>query len=144
MNSREEGLQTLHAILADTRHGYEEALKREPDSELAPLLRHMSALHLAAGDEVAQLLEGLGVQANEEGSFMSTVQRTVTDVRSMITGIGENMLPSLVSGEERNLAHYDTVLDAVGMLDGLEAPLRAQRKRLAIAIADMRHINNMA
>ena len=142
MISREASLQTLHASLADARHGYEDALKNDPDSDLAPLFRRMTVLHLAAGDEVAQLLETLGVEADKDSSFLSTAGPPVSDPE--ISGRGEDRIRSLVRGEENTLARYDAALDAAGMLDGVEAPLRAQRERLAAAVADMRQVSSMA
>jgi uncharacterized protein (TIGR02284 family) len=85
MTTAADIVKSLHTSIVDTRHGYEEALKDEPESDLAPLFRRMSTLHLAAGDELAKLLEDKGEQSDDDGSIMSTVHRTVMSVRSMIT-----------------------------------------------------------
>jgi uncharacterized protein (TIGR02284 family) len=139
-----DSLTELHTSLVDTRHGYEAALKDEPGSDMAPIFTRMAALHSEAADEVARILERMGAAADEEGSFMSTVHRTVIGARSMITGLNENILPSLISGEERNIGQYDAAIEASSMDSGVETTLRSLRERLERAIDDMRHVSSMA
>lgn len=132
-----DSLKTLHTGLVDTRHGYEEALGDAHGEGLSPLFRRMVALHADGARAVAELLLARGVAVDDEGSFMSTVHRRVMDVRSMITGLGANVAPALISGERHNLSKYDAALESPGLGASERATLAAHRARLTDAVAEM-------
>ena len=137
MTSAIDSLKDLHTGLVDTRNGYEEAVKDGKESDLLPLFERMIVLHGGAAGEVAAMLSGMGVTAGEAGSFMSTVNRTVISLRSMVTGLGENILPALASGEEIILKKYDTALAAGDLKPADQALLQARRDELENAIGRM-------
>ena len=144
MTTTLDNLKSLHTSIVDTLHGYEGALKQEPQSELAPVFRRMSALHLSASDELSKLLAGMGEPVDADGSFMSTVHRAVIDLRSMVTGLGHAVLPSFASGEERNLKAYETALETNADDSRLMSALEAQRERLQAAVAEIRRLESVA
>ncbi len=112
MSDRIDALKNLHTTLVDSRNGYEEALEKSDGEGLEPLFRQMIDLRVEAAAQLAQHLTLLGERADDEGSFMSTVHRTVIDIRSALTGLDKSILPSLISGEERILASYDEAVAA--------------------------------
>lgn len=130
-------LKDLHTGLVDTRNGYEEAVKDGKESDLLPLFERMTVLHGGAAGAVAGILSGMGATANEGGSFMSSVNRTVISLRSMVTGLGENILPALARGEEIILKKYDTALAGPGLTPADQALLQARRDELENAIGRM-------
>ena len=135
-----DSLKTLHTGLVDTRHGYEEALGDAHGEGLSPLFRRMVALHADGARAVAELLLARGVAVDDEGSFMSTVHRRVMDVRSMITGLGANIAPALIDGEQHNFSKYDAALGSSGLGASERETLGAHRARLTDAVADMRRL----
>ena len=141
MTTAIDTIEALRTCLSDTLHGYEQVLKVEPGSELAPLFRRMSALHLAAGDELNAFLTDMGEAVDEDGSSMSTTHQLVSDAPPMIVGGGQSLLLSFASSEERNLRAYDDALQAGAWDSLLETALIAQRDRLQAAIAEMRHMD---
>jgi uncharacterized protein (TIGR02284 family) len=130
-------LKTLHTRAIDACHGYGEAVRQADGKGLTPLFSRMVTLHTRNGDELAIALQGLGEQANDDGSFMSTVHRTIMDIRSLFGGLDESVLPGLIDGETRNVDAYDDVLKMLDVPEHLRELLDQQRARLASAIADM-------
>jgi uncharacterized protein (TIGR02284 family) len=112
MTEHVDALKSLHTSLIDSRNGYEEALEDSEGKGLAPLFRKMVELHDRHATELAERLSALGEEADEDGSFMSTVHRTVISIRSILTGLDESILPGLIDGEERNLRAYDEAIDS--------------------------------
>lgn len=138
METALDALKNLHASLVDTRHGYEEACKDGPEPDLLPTLERMTVMHAAAASQIAAMLAALGAPADDQGSFMSTVNRAVIGLRALITGLGENILPALASGEEVNIAKYDAVLASAELGPSHRAVILAQRDALESAIARMK------
>jgi uncharacterized protein (TIGR02284 family) len=105
-------LKTLHTSEIDARNGYEEALEDAEGKGMTQLFRDMIALHNANADELGGILINAGEAANDEGSFMSAVHRSIMNVRSLFNGLDGSALPGLIDGEKRNIEKYDEVLKA--------------------------------
>ena len=103
-------LKTLHTRAIDALQGYREAVRQAEGKGMTPLFTDMIAIHAKNSDELAITLRTLGAQANDDGSFMSTVHRTIMDIRSMFGGLDESVLPGLIDGEKRNIETYDETL----------------------------------
>jgi uncharacterized protein (TIGR02284 family) len=101
-------------------------------------------LRNAAAAEIAGPLTSLGEKPDADGSFMSTVHRTVIDVRSYVTGLDESVLPSLISGEERILGYYDDALTKSAAGNPEYAILVDQRAKLIAKIDEMRRMKARA
>ena len=144
MTDHIDTLTSLHTALVDSRNGYEEALKDAEGKGLTPLFRDMIALRSRDAAELSRLLTALGAQADNEGSFMSAVHRTVISIRSVFSELDESILPGLIDGEERILGYYDEAIGTV--LPGSEenAALMAQRTSLKTTVAAMKMRNVMA
>jgi hypothetical protein len=74
----------------------------------------------------------------EDGSFMTTVNRTVMSLRSLLGGLGVNVVPTLIDAEKRNLSRYDDVLTSADAPADVREMLLRNRERLEAAIAWMR------
>ena len=88
--------------------------------------------------ELAEHLTALGEEVDDDGSFMSTVHRTVISVRSVLTGLDESILPGLIDGEERILENYDDALEVAPQGSPEHQTLRTQRAALERKIDAMK------
>ncbi|MFT4276573.1 MAG: PA2169 family four-helix-bundle protein [Rhodopseudomonas sp.] len=134
-------LKTLHTTAIDARNGYEEALEDAEGKGMTPLFRDMIALHHGNAEELAGMLINAGETADDSGSFMSVVHRTIMSVRSLFDGLDGSVLPGLIDGEKRNLSKYDDALKAVAASPGVASTLTAQRARISEKIALMEQQN---
>lgn len=144
MSDRADKLAALTTALIDSRNGYYEALEDAEGRGLTKLFKEMIAMRTEAIVELEPFVIAAGGQVNEDGSFMSTVHRTVISIRSMLTELDEKILPSLISGEERILAYYDDALK-VSATDYPEfAAIQRQRAALVSKISEMQSALNAA
>ncbi|MBA2590700.1 MAG: PA2169 family four-helix-bundle protein [Alphaproteobacteria bacterium] len=131
-------LKSLHTAAIDARNGYREALKdAEKPHDLASVFQEMADLHQANATELHSLLIAASEQADDNGSFMSTIHRTIMDVRALFGGLDDSVLPGLIDGEKRNISHYGDALAAVAGDDEVAAILRGERSRIAAAITKL-------
>lgn len=132
-----DALASLHTALIDSRNGYQEALEDAEGKGLTGLFREMIAMRERDAGELARVLTSLGQTPDQDGSFMSTVHRTVIKVRSLFTDLDESILPGLIDGEERILRSYDEAAEeAAGMPH--RAVIEQQQLRLREKLAEMR------
>lgn len=132
-----EEMKTLHTNAVDARHGYEEARDDAEGRGMTPLFREMIALHATNAEELAAALSGSGIVPDENGSFMSTVHRTVISIRSIFGGLDESVLPGLIDGETRNRSAYDNTLERTDVSVQQRSMLETQRLRIDTAITRM-------
>lgn len=135
-------LKALHTSAIDARNGYREALKntegKEAESKaMTELFRDMIALHDSHAGELARELTRRSELADDGGSFMTTVHKTIMDVRSMFDGLDESVLPGLIDGEKRNVGKYDVPLKAPEAPANVASLLTRQRDSLARKIVLM-------
>jgi uncharacterized protein (TIGR02284 family) len=133
-----ETLKKLHAALVDTEDGYEEALEEDGESEIGGFFRNMIALRQRDLTEIEQLLTARGEEVDDEGSFVSVIQRAVVDVRSSLTGLDKNALPSFIHGEETIVGYYDDAIEASAAEPGIYETLTRQKRELENKIAEMK------
>ncbi len=133
-----EHLKTLHTHAIDARHGYEEALHDAEGRGLTPLFQDMIALHAKNADELAAELREAGQTADDKGSFMSSVHRTIMSVRSLFDGLGESVLPGLIDGETRNVSAYKDALQDIDIPAHVRSLLERQCDRIETEITRMR------
>jgi uncharacterized protein (TIGR02284 family) len=138
MANEVEHLKSLHTALIDARNGYEEALEDAEGKGMSPLFREMMVSHGESADILALELRVLGEPANDDGSFMSTVHRTVMNVRSLFGGLDESILPGLIDGEKRLLSYYDEAIRDFASGSPVHAKLTGQRDALSKKIADLK------
>jgi uncharacterized protein (TIGR02284 family) len=135
-------LKSLHTSAIDARNGYREAFKDAEGSNagskpMTALFRDMIALHDGHAEELARELTRNNELADDEGSFMTVVHKTIMDVRSMFDGLDESVLPGLIDGEKRNISKYDAALNAPEAPTNVASLLSRQRDNLAQKIQFM-------
>ena len=130
-------LKTLHTAAIDARNGYQEALEDAEGRGMTPLFRDMVALHQRHASALHDVLAQAGEKPDDSGSFMSTVHKTIMDVRSLFGGLDDSVLPGLIDGEKRNVAKYDEAINGAPPPTSIETMIGEQRGDLARKIAEM-------
>ena len=130
-------LKSLHIRAIDALHGYTEALEKADGKGMTSLFKDMIAIHSRNSDELAMDLRVMGEQANDDGSFMSTIHTAIMDIRSVFGGLGESVLPGLIDGEKRDVESYNEVLKNLDIPAHLRERLVQQRVRVESAVSDM-------
>jgi uncharacterized protein (TIGR02284 family) len=128
-------LKTLYTNEINARMGYEEALVDAEGQGVSSLFLDMVALHDGNARDLAGLLIGNGETADDDGSFMSVVNRALMSLRGLFDGLDEGVLPSLIESERRNLDAYDEAMRT--MPERMAEILAAQREKIAGKIAQM-------
>ena len=144
MTDRTDHLKSLHTALIDARNGYKEALEDAEGKGMTSLFRELMMLHTRDADVLATHLNALGEVVDDNGSFMSTVHRTVMNIRSLFGGLDESILPGLIDGEERILGYYDESIQTSATGTAEHTALVTQRQALHQKIADMKMRKDMA
>ncbi len=135
MTDYRKSLSALHTTLVDSRSGYEEALKDAGKAGLVTLFEEMVALRQQASVELEPLLVKAGAAPDQDGSFMSTVHRTIISFQSMLTDLDETVLPGFIDGEKRIVGYYDDVIPKAPEAD--REVLVRQRADLTARIEEM-------
>lgn len=130
-------LKSLHTSAIDARNGYQEALEDAKGRGMTPLFHDMIALHQGTAGELARELTKANQIADDEGSFMTVVHKTIMDIRSLFNGLGPSVLPGLIDGEKRNISKYDDALKDAKMPRDVAGLLTAQRGKIAQKVAEM-------
>ena len=137
MDTLVKSLNGLNTMLVDSRNGYTEAAKVAKEPALKALFQDMIDLHTANIAEVSRHVARLGGDGDTTGSFMSTVHRTVVDIRSAVTGLTAASLKAFASGEENILRSYDEIVQIAGIDGDLGAAMIRQRALVASRIEFM-------
>jgi len=130
-------LRSLHTAAIDARNGYEEARDDAEHSVARPLFQEMIAVHTKNADDLSHVLQRSGAPVGDAGSFMTTVNRTVMNLRALLGGLGGNVVPALIDAEKHNLSRYDGVLKSADAPADVREILLKNRERLETAIAGM-------
>ena len=132
-----DALTSLHTALVDSRNGYQEALEDATGRGLIGLFREMIDMRDRDAAQLVAVLSSLGHAADRDGSFMSTVHRTVIKIRSLFTDLDESILSGLIDGEERILGYYDEAIEVAAGRSYRDV-LEHQREQLRQKIGQMR------
>jgi uncharacterized protein (TIGR02284 family) len=144
MSELAEKLKSLHTALIDSRNGYEEALADAGGKGLTSLFQRMIAVHGKDAEEIGACLQRHGEPVDDTGSYMSTVNRAVISLRSLLTGLDESILPGLIDGEERILGYYDEAVTASPSDSQEFTVLSEQREALRQTVAEMKRQDHFA
>jgi uncharacterized protein (TIGR02284 family) len=142
MSDYSDALASLHTTLVDSRNGYDEAIKDAGKTGLVSLFEEMAALRRQAIAEIEPLLIKAGLKPDEDGSFMSTVHRTIISVQSMLTDLDEKVLPGFIDGEKRIVEYYNDAIEKSGDPD--RELLTRQRSDVTERISEMERRRNKA
>jgi hypothetical protein len=132
-----EQLKSLHTAEIDAINGYEEARSDAEGGGMTPLFQEMIVVHTRNAADLAAELGARFEPRDDDGSFMSTVNRTVMDVRALFGGLGHGVLPGLIDGERRNAHHYAKAIATPDLTTGIRATLANNLSRLDDAITKM-------
>ena len=135
MTDYADALRSLHTALIDSRNGYETALENADGKGLGPLFQDMIAMREAHAHELAGFVTAAGETPDEDGSIMSSVHKAVINVRALLTGLNESILPGLIDGEERIVSSYDEAIAAAASGSEVHRKLVAQRDGVRAKIA---------
>ncbi len=105
-------IASLHAQLVDASKGYQEAHELAEKPEMVSLFAGLRGLHDKHATALAGALDRRGVEPDSDGTFFQYVHKAVLNIRSALTGLGENVLPAIADGEQRILESYDEALTA--------------------------------
>jgi uncharacterized protein (TIGR02284 family) len=136
-HSIDETLKSLHTAEIDALNGYEEARHDAEGKGMSPLFQEMITLHTRNGADLNGALGARSEPSDNKGSFMSTVHRTIMDVRALFGGLGESVLTGLIDGEKRNVHHYEKAIATPDLTASVRAVLVSNLSRLEGAIAKM-------
>lgn len=138
MSTHSEDLKRLHTTLVDSRNGYDEALQDAEGKGLTDLFRQMIDLRTRDAEALRTHVVALGEEPNTDGSFLSTVHRTIISIRSLFQDLDERILPGLIDGEERIRTLYDDAIASSAGENADHALLIAQRDNLDGVIREMK------
>ncbi len=138
MSDTTDALAKLHTRLIDAREGYADGRELAEQPRMAALLDALLTMHGAHADEIARVLVARGVTPENDGSFLQYVHKAVLNVRSALTGLGENVIPGLRDGERRILDLYDDTRATVNADRDLVALLDRQRTAVAPRLPNWR------
>ncbi len=106
-----EAMADLHSALIDANEGYEKAIDEAEDNNIRTLFEQMHEHHQRAHTDLHRALLERGERADDTGTFLSVIHRTVISVRSVVAGIDKNSLSSFADGEERIAEKYEEAIE---------------------------------
>ncbi|MEQ8835788.1 MAG: PA2169 family four-helix-bundle protein, partial [Lacipirellulaceae bacterium] len=81
-----EHLQQLIQVNIDSREGFEEAAEAIDDPKVQKLFRRLESERAANVEELKQIVEFSGVEAEDDGSIMAAVHRCWLEARAALNG----------------------------------------------------------
>lgn len=136
-NDSNEKFQDLLTVVIDSRNGYSEALKDTTHESMAAFFSSMHELKSRHVAELESLLGSRGVEPDESGSFLTTINRAIISIASVFGGVSENVIPGLIDGETRIVGYYDNAILVADAADEKQI-LEKQRQELHQMIDTMR------
>ncbi|MCE6952316.1 PA2169 family four-helix-bundle protein [Cereibacter sphaeroides] len=127
-----KALETLHLRSIDVLAGFETMVGRA-EPEFRPVAERFRDLHREQAEELAAMIARFGREPEEDGSLMSTVNRAVVSLRSMINGIDGSILDQIQDGEQHVIDAFDDALGAGQPID-VTARLRSMRRELSLLL----------
>ncbi|MCE6960989.1 PA2169 family four-helix-bundle protein [Cereibacter sphaeroides] len=127
-----KALETLHLRSIDVLAGFETMVGRA-ELEFRPVAERFRDLHREQAEELAAMIARFGREPEVDGSLMSTVNRAVVSLRSMINGIDGSILDQIQDGEQHVIDAFDDALGAGQPID-VTARLRSMRRELSLLL----------
>ena len=98
----------------------------------------MIALRTKDHEAIHHALTEKGIAVRDKGSFMATIHKTATNVRSMVTGLDADALSPFIKGEEAIADEYDAAIEEASTDDATRDMLTEQQTTLLEKIAEMK------
>ena len=133
-----DALKKLHTAMLDTRQGYEVAERDAETPALKTLFAQMIALRTKDHEAIHHALREKGVQVDDKGSFMASIHKAATSVRSAVTGLDADALSPFIKGEESIVDEYDPAIEEAATDDTTRDMLTDQQTALLGKIAEMK------
>lgn len=130
-----EALIALHNRTVDAAKGFGTMVEKAEPSfrDIAERFRKLHARHAS---DLARLLSDSGVEVDNDGTFMGTVNRAVVSVRAMFDEIDEDVMKQVRDGEDWLLQAFDKAIQEQNA--PATPPLRQMRDELVELLADPR------
>lgn len=135
--------QDLLTLVIDSRDGYKEALEETQPANMAAF-SNMLALKERHVAVLSDLLRNRGVHPDESGSLLTALNHAIFSLRTVFGGVEENVLPGLIDGEGRIIAHYDDAIVAAAERDQERDELTKQRLELNQMLNTIRALQHRA
>ena len=129
-------LQRLLSRLTDALDGYREGADLAEAPMMVTLMSYLYSTHLQHLRQLTDALQARGIATDEAGSALVMVHKAVLNIRALLSGLDERILPGLIDGEERLIDAYDAGVAAAGDAE-LRTLLQAQRATLVRRIAEL-------
>ncbi|MGP3698005.1 ferritin-like domain-containing protein [Rhodobacter sp. NSM] len=104
-----DALATLHDRSRDVLAGFDKMVEKA-QPEFRPTAESFRQLHQRQASRLSDMLAKAGRRPDDEGTFMSTVNRTVVTLRSMFDSIDEDVMKQIQDGEQHVLDAFDDAL----------------------------------
>jgi hypothetical protein len=101
-----DALAELHTRTVDARAGFETMVSRA-EPAFHPIAQRFCDLHGGHASRLAQMLVDFGRTPDADGSFMTTVNRTVVATRALVDEIDADGMDQVRSGEEHVTRAFD-------------------------------------
>lgn len=99
-------LAEVHTRVRDTIAGLEK-LHEKAEPDFRPVAQQLLSLHRRHSADLEAHLADVGHEAQEDGSFFSTVNRAVIEIRSWFDDISDNVMSQVKEGEKHVLEAYE-------------------------------------
>lgn len=123
-----DAVADLHTRTVDALAGFETMVeKAEPAfRDIVERFRDLHARHAGA---LKAILADLGIEVDDDGSFMGTVNEAVVSLRAFFDEIDEDSMDNIRSGEEHVLRAFDAAI-AGGLSQPHETSISEMRAEL--------------
>lgn len=132
----DEALQTLYTAHVDAKAGFD-VMVDKAETDFLPVAKRFRDLHERQAGQIAMMAGG--TLRDTDGSFMSTVNKTVVSLRAFFDEIDDDVMDQVRSGEEHVLGASE---EAQKLADGEDrdtlARMNAELKDL---LDDTRHLD---
>ena len=130
-------LKTLQVRLVDAVNGYEEGASLTESAHMKQVFHDLAAAHRTDADAISAMLLERGETPDKDGSWFTLVHEAIMNVRSLVTGLGEDTLQPIADGERRIEKLYDAAIEAADPADRDLGALREKRARVAARAAEL-------
>lgn len=134
-------LATLQVQHVDAANGYKTGAEKA-DAQMRPILEKLVALHQQSAAEAASILIAHGGQPDPDGSWMSMVHETLMSIRGLFGKIDDDVIASIINGEERILSQIGSVLSQEIWSHEERQAIETQRDRLNTVLANLREMKD--
>lgn len=128
--SPQAALNDLATDINDVIRGYKE-IEDRGDDNIQQIAEDLRSLHEAHAAELLALIDQMGGNAEDTGSFMGDVHVAVATARDWFGMLDSSAIDSLVDGENRLLESYDKAARKTADHEAIQAKLVAQRESLS-------------